>query len=324
MTFDAATISTASMDWCLAPIEDAWFLTGPTASGKTVVSLELANRLDAEIISMDSMAIYRDMDIGTAKPTRQERQSVPHHMIDVVAPSDDYSLAQYVATAHLLAQEIRERGKQVLFVGGTPLYLKCLLRGMFLGPPPDEQFRADIEHDVTKYGIEVLQRRLKSVDPLSAFKILPNDKRRMIRALEVARATGIPISHWQTQFERGSTTRNQRVFALGWERGVLHKRVEDRVNHMLQEGLVEEVQQLLAKYHSLSKTAMQAVGYKEPIAFLSGEIDQPNMQQQIVFHTRQFVRRQEMWLRSLDEVKRVGIANENSLTKAADEILSLA
>ncbi len=155
------------------------------------------------------MAVYRDMDIGTAKPSAEDRRQVVHHMIDVVAPTDDYSLSQYVAAAHKTASEIRARGRNVLLVGGTPLYLKSLLRGMFLGPPPDEQFRAEIEEDVARYGLEPLRQRLATVDPLSAFKILPNDKRRMIRALEVARATA-SMSHWQTQFERVSRDENKK------------------------------------------------------------------------------------------------------------------
>ena len=219
----------STVDWCLPPVKNCWFLTGPTASGKSSVSLDLAKRLDAEIISMDSMAIYREMDIGTAKPTRADRESIAHHMIDVVLPTDDYSLSQYVSAAHQQAKDIRERGKQVLFVGGTPLYLKSLLRGLFLGPPPDEQFRQEVEADVSTYGIDCLRQRLMQVDPLSAFKILPNDQRRMIRALEVAKATGVPLSHWQTQFERISEDSEQRVFALSWERGDLHHRVEQRV-----------------------------------------------------------------------------------------------
>ncbi len=307
--------------WCLPPIKNAWFLTGPTGSGKTLVSIDLAKKINAEIISMDSMAVYKEMDIGTAKPTRQERNAINHHLIDVVSPQDDYSLSQYVMEAHAKAAEIQARGKQVLFVGGTPLYLKSLLRGMFLGPEPDHDFRASIEEDVKNFGIEVLQQRLKSVDPLSAFRILPNDMRRMIRALEVARATGIPISHWQTQFERTPTHCNQRAFALGWLRGDLHRRVETRVQSMLKQGLLDEVKSLLEKYNQLSKTASQAVGYKEPIAFLSGKISRQDMEQQILFHTRQFVRRQEIWLRSLKEIPRLDIEKEDDLEGIADRIL---
>ncbi len=309
--------------WCVPPVEDAWFLTGPTASGKTAVSLDLAREINAEIISMDSMAIYRDMDIGTAKPSSEERNVVEHHMIDVVAPTDDYSLSQYVMAAHRKVAEIKSRGRQVLFVGGTPLYLKSLLRGMFLGPEPDQEFRDAIEDDVEAFGIEVLRNRLRSVDPLSAHKILPNDKRRMIRALEVARATGIPMSHWQTQFERVAQGREQRVFAMSWLRGDLHKRVEQRVSGMLERGLLDEVEFLLEKYNQLSKTASQAVGYKEPIAYLKGEISKAQMNEQVVFHTRQFVRRQEMWLRSLQEVQSIKIDCKASLATASHRILSL-
>ena len=308
--------------WLLPPVRDAVFLTGPTASGKTEVALDLAARLNAEIVSMDSMAVYRDMDIGTAKPTLDQLRAVPHHLIDVVEPTDDYSLAQYVAAAHRTADEIRGRGRSVLFVGGTPLYLKSLLRGMFVGPPPDEAFRAAVEADVAEFGIDTLRQRLKRVDPLSAFRIAANDQRRMIRALEVARATGTPLSHWQTQFERVACDPAIRVFALGWPRGVLHERVERRVDRMLGAGLVEEVRSLLAKYERLGKTASQAVGYKEPIEYLAGRLDRDRMREQIIFHSRQFVRRQEMWLRSLEEVRRVEVASACDLAAAADRMLA--
>ena len=310
--------------WCLPPIQDAWFLTGPTASGKTEVSLQMAERLNAEIISMDSMAVYQDMDIGTAKPSLQQRERVRHHLIDVVTPTDDYSLGQYVQAALEIAADIRQRGREVLFVGGTTLYMKSLLFGMFLGPEPDLEFRAAVEADVEQYGIEALRKRLESVDPLSAFKILTNDKRRMIRALEVAKATGRPISHWQTQFDRVSKDRFEKVFALGWLRADLHSRVEQRVALMFEQGLLSEVEQLLKKYKQLGRTASQAVGYKEPIAFLNGKLSRSELEEQVVFHSRQFVRRQEIWLRSMPQIQRIEIRNANDLPMAAEQILNHA
>ena len=182
-------------DWIKPPIENAWFLTGPTASGKSRVALELADRIDAEIISVDSMAVYRGMDIGTAKPTSEQRARVPHHLIDLVEPTSEYSVSQFVVDAHAKADEVRSRGKKVLLVGGTPLYIKTLFCGMFLGPPADWEFRAAVEADVAEYGIDCLRKRLQQVDPLSAFKILDGDVRRMTRALEVAKITGRPLSH---------------------------------------------------------------------------------------------------------------------------------
>ena len=164
------------------PVEDCWFLTGPTASGKTGIGLELAERIGAEIVSLDSMALYRGMDIGTAKPTAEQRRRVPHHLIDIVNPDTEFSLSQYVAAAHQVVAQIRQRGCEVLFVGGTPLYLKALLRGLYPGPPADWQFRQEIEEELKFVGIEALHTRLQQVDPLAAARLHPHDKRRIIRA----------------------------------------------------------------------------------------------------------------------------------------------
>jgi len=185
----------------MPPASDCWYLTGATASGKTSIGIELAGRLDAEIISLDSMAIYRGMDIGTAKPSTEQQHSVPHHLLDVVDPNEDYSLDQYVEAAHEKIAEIQDRGRQVLLVGGTPLYLKALLRGLFSGPPADWEFRREVEAEVERVGVEALHARLAQVDPLAADTLHPQDTRRIIRALEVYKITGQPISHLQEQFE---------------------------------------------------------------------------------------------------------------------------
>ncbi len=310
--------------WFKKPVLDAWYLSGPTASGKTQVALDLAERLDAEIISLDSMAVYRGMDIGTAKPTANQLRKVPHHLIDLVDPTEDYSVSQFVTDAHRVADSIRSRGKQVLFVGGTPLYLKTLLRGMFLGPPADWDFRQQVAEDTEKYGFEALRNRLEQVDPLSAHKILLGDIRRMTRALEVARVTGVPLSHWQTQFERASKPENCRVFVLGWDRPTIHHRVQQRVQQMFDLGLVFEVQGLLDRYSQLGRTAMQAVGYKEPIDYLQGKRSLAETLELVIIHTRQFVRRQEIWFRSLPEIRRIPVADEMDLAKVSERILASA
>lgn len=309
-------------DWIQKPLNDALFLTGPTASGKSRVALELASKIDAEIISVDSMAVYRDMDIGTAKPPRTAREQVPHHLIDVLPPTDEYSVSQFVSDAHAKAAEIRSRGKQVLLVGGTPLYLKSLLCGMFLGPPADWEFREQVERDIEAHGLDALRNRLQQVDPLSAHRILPGDKRRMIRALEVAKITGMPLSHWQTQFERFSIPSDCQAFVLSWERPKLHERVEQRVDAMFSEGLLDEVKQLKARYGILGRTASQAVGYKEPLAFLDGALGHREMVDQVKAHTRQFVRRQEIWFRSMPGFARLNVDSEDSLGEIATQIRS--
>src|SRR5262245_28418915 len=215
-----------------ANVRDAWFLTGPTAAGKTAVGLELARRIGAEIISLDSMALYRGMDIGTAKPTREERQSIPHHLIDVLDPANEFSVAQYLDAAQAAANEVAARSKDILFVGGTALYLKALLRGLFSGPPADWSLRRELEEVARVEGPDALHRRLREVDRAAAAKLHPNDARRTIRALEVHATTGRPISSMQEQFERGRPADECRVFVLDWPREQLEERIRRRVDQM--------------------------------------------------------------------------------------------
>jgi tRNA dimethylallyltransferase len=307
----------------IPPLADAWYLTGPTASGKTAVGLELAERLEAEIISLDSMSVFRGMDIGTAKPTLADRARVPHHLVDVVDPDQEFSLAEYVRRAHTAAQEIRERGRTVLVVGGTPLYLKAMLRGLYQGPPPDWEFRRAVEEEVARVGLAALRERLELVDPLSAAKLHPHDQRRMIRALEVHRLTGRPLSHLQTQFEEASTAAVGRVFALSWPRGELHARIDARVERMFELGLIEEVRGLLARYGTLGRTAAQAVGYQEVQEFLAGTSDLASTKAKVKAATHQFARRQETWFRSLRECRSVPQQEHDSPATVADAILSL-
>ncbi|MBU4399549.1 MAG: tRNA (adenosine(37)-N6)-dimethylallyltransferase MiaA, partial [Planctomycetes bacterium] len=226
-------------------VRDCWFLSGPTASGKSAVGVELARRIGAEIVSLDSMALYRGMDIGTAKPTDRQRRSVPHHLIDVIEPWEEYSLAMYVEASERIAAEIAGRGRRTLFVGGTPLYLKGLLRGIFRGPPADWQLRRRLADQSQEHGGDWLHRRLLEVDPASAARLHPNDSRRLIRALEVFEKTGRPISELQRQFEVGRPASECRVFVLDWPRAELHARIERRVEEMFVAGLVDEVRRLL-------------------------------------------------------------------------------
>ena len=305
----------------LPPVADCLFLTGPTASGKSSVGVRLARRLDAEIISLDSMAVYRGMDIGTAKPTREQRQAAPHHLLDVCEPTENYSLSQYVETAHAAVEAIRARGRRVLFVGGTPLYLKSLLRGVFQGPPADWDFRTRVEREVEQVGLEALHQRLWQVDPPLAAKLHPSDKRRIIRALEVHRITGEPLSHRQFQFEEANRAVGCRVFTLSRPRRELHARIAQRVERMTEGGLLEEARQLAASHGALGRTASQAVGYRECLAHLAGELPWAEATRRILVRTRQFARRQETWFRSLPECEFVGCSAASS---ASDESQWLA
>ncbi len=303
---------------------DCWFLSGATASGKTAVGIALAQRINGEIISLDSMAIYRGMDIGTAKPTPDQRATVRHHLIDIVEPSVEFSVAQYVDAAATVVADIRSRGKEPLFVGGTPLYLKSLLRGLFDGPPADWQLRQEIEQELAHVGQPALYDRLVQVDPVAASHIHPHDTRRLIRALEVYRATGQPISHQQFQFEEGRAADECRVFVLRRRREELHARIEGRVEAMIECGLVDEVRRLMADGRELGRTARQAVGYREAIAFLSGEYDGEEMVARIKARTRRFAKRQGTWFRSLSECRFVDISGDVNPSDVATAIAALA
>jgi tRNA dimethylallyltransferase len=303
-------------------------LAGATATGKTRLALELAEHLanvgpGAEIISADSRQVYRGMDIGTAKPTATDRAAVPHHLLDIVEPAQEFSLAEFVALAHQAIQDIRSRGREVLLVGGTPLYLKSLLRGLYQGPPPDWEFRRAIEAEIQEVGLGALRERLEMVDPLSAQKLHPNDQRRMIRALEVYRQTGQPISHQQVQFEEGRRAEQCNVFCLAWPRDELHRRIDARVERMFSVGLVEEVRKLLEQHGNLSRTASQAVGYREVLEHLTGALDLPTTIERVKHATHQFARRQETWFRGLEECRFVPQAEGRAASEVVEEILGV-
>lgn len=301
-----------------------WYLTGATATGKTGVSLELARELNAEIVTLDSMTIYRGMDIGTAKASAADRAAVPHHLIDICDPSDEFTVSRYRALAHEAIRDIRSRGREVLFVGGSALYLKALLRGLFQGPPADPQFREAIEAEADRIGWEKLHGRLALVDPVTAHRLHVNDHRRIVRALEVFRLTGRPISHWQMEFETATPAEQCRVFALRRPRGELHQRIAARVRWMFSEGLVEEVRGLLARYGGLSHTASQAVGYQEVLAHLAGASDLAATEERVLVRTRRFARHQETWFRGLEECRIIEIAGEQPESSIAGLILAMA
>jgi tRNA dimethylallyltransferase len=231
-------------------------------------------------------------------------------LVDIVEPSVEFSVAQYVDAAAAAVADIRSRGREPLFVGGTPLYLKSLLRGLFDGPPADWQLRREIEEELQHVGQPALYERLAQVDPVAASHIHPHDTRRLIRALEVYRATGQPISHQQLQFEEGRAADKCRVFVLRRRREELHARIEGRVEAMIECGLVDEVRGLTAGGRELGRTARQAVGYREALAYLSGEYGRDEMIARIKARTRRFAKRQGTWFRSLSECRFIDIAGE--------------
>jgi tRNA dimethylallyltransferase len=286
------------------------------------VGLALAQRLGAEILSLDSMAVYRGMDIGTAKPSIDDRRHVTHHLVDFLDPSEELSLARYVELAAGKVAEIRSRGREPLFVGGTPLYLKALLRGIFRGPPADWALRHELEELARERGPEELHARLAAVDTATAGKLHARDLRRIIRALEVYQKTGVPISQLQRQFDQGRPAQECRVFVLQWPRDELYARIDARVEAMFAAGLVDEVQRLMARGQSFSRTAAQALGYREVLAHLRGEHALDATIELVKTRTRQFAKRQLTWFRSLSECRSVPMTAGRPVAEAAEEILA--
>jgi len=315
-------IPTDQLDSFPSLVGRAIVLTGPTASGKSSVAVELAERIEAEIISLDSIAVYREMDIGTAKPDDEQQSRVPHHLIDRVDPNQQFSVACYLQAAHAAVEDIEGRGRRVIFAGGTPMYLKGILRGFDPGPPADWEFRQAVERDVEKHGLAALWQRLQQVDPLAAHRIDPSDMRRMIRALEVAHLTGQPISHRQTQFDRRYDAEQCNVFHFSWNRTTLHQRIDRRVDQMFATGLVDEVKQLLKRWGSLSRTASQAVGYREVLQHLEDETDLTQTVDEVAAHTRQLARRQETWFRSFHEIRSIQLDEPLDPAAIAERIAS--
>lgn len=304
------------------PFDDCWFLTGPTGGGKTEIALELAERLNAEIVSMDSMAVYRRMDIGTAKPTPDEQHRAIHHLIDTINPDEKYSLAQYLHDAKAAVSQIRSRGKEVLFVGGTPLYLKGLLRGIFEGPQADPTLRKELRHLAETAEPGELHRRLQKIDPTTALRLHPNDTLRLIRAIEVFEKTGRPISELQKQFDHGRSAEACRVFVLNWDRATIYNRINRRVDRMFEIGLLDEVKQLRTDFPKLSRTAAQGVGYREVLDLLDGKL--PDLQTTIELvkqNTRRFAKRQYTWFRGLSECRFIDIAEPLDIPLIATAIV---
>jgi tRNA dimethylallyltransferase len=273
-------------------------LTGPTASGKTQLGIDLAERLGAEIVSMDSMALYRGMDVGTAKPTLAERARVRHHLIDVLDPWESASVAWWRERATQCSRDIRDRGKRVLFVGGTPLYLKALLYGLFKGPAADPGLRARLSEESRTFGVSALHQRLHQVDPDAAAKIHFNDLRRIIRALEVWELTGRPMSSWQQQWSSNPTGRLEVVW-LDRPREQLYQRIDERVQRMFRDGLVAEVERLRGLGKPLSRVPLQALGYKEVLSHLGGAAPLDETIRQVQQRSRNFAKRQISWFRHL-------------------------
>lgn len=293
------------------------FLSGATASGKTALAVRAAKEIDAEIVSLDSMAIYRGMDIGTAKPTFEERAGVAHHMFDVADPKQEYSLVEYLKAAENVVRDVESRGKRALFVGGSPLYLKAILFGVFESPPADPALRDSLRRQEEEERGS-LWRALREVDPRAAARLHQNDVKRLVRALEVYKLTGVPISEQQTQFDAPPIVDPRRVFILTRPREELYRRINRRVEIMIQDGFLDEARRLFASGVTLGPTASKAVGYREMAAVINGEQTLEEAVERVSQSTRNFAKRQETWFRSLTAL---GAQRLEAQGKSSDELL---
>lgn len=275
---------------------DCWFLAGPTAAGKSALAIPLAHRLGAEIVSVDSMAVYRGLDIGTAKPSPADQDQVAHHCLDLVPASARFSVADWLAAAAIAVADCRRRGRSILFVGGTPLFLRSLRDGLAELPPADPALRAALASEAATEGSASLHRRLAAIDPQAAARIHPNDTKRIIRAIEVATLTGQPLS---AAFDPAPDPWfESRLLILDTTRTALAERIDRRVEAMFAGGLVEETAAALAAPGGIGPTASQAPGYTEAIDLLAGRIDRSEAIRRTQLRTRQLAKRQRTWFRS--------------------------
>ena len=277
-------------------------IVGPTASGKTTLSIELAKKINGEIVSCDSMQIYKDMDIGSAKPTKQEMQGIKHYMIDIVDPDERFSVAEYKKQAEVAIEEILKKGKTPIVVGGTGLYANSLIYGIEYNEIKlDEQYRKDLEDIASsEQGLKKLYEEALKIDSQAMEIISPNDKKRIIRVLEIYHSTGKTKTELEIESRKNGVKYDYKVFAIDMDRDILYDRINKRVDIMLKNGLIEEVKNLLQKYKEFP-TAMQGLGYKEVVEYLNKDISKEEMIQKIKQETRRYAKRQLTWFRKNKE-----------------------
>ena len=272
-------------------------ICGPTASGKTALSIELAKQINGEIVSADSMQIYKDMDIGTAKPTQEEKQGIKHYLIDFVSPDERYSVADYKQKNKKAIREILKKGKVQIIVGGTGLYVDSLIYEIeYPNIEFDEKYREKLEKEVEENGLEELYEKAKEIDNEAIQKISKNDKKRILRILEIYHATGKNKTEQEKESRKKEVEYDYKVFALKWDREMLYERINKRVDIMLEQGLIEEVKSIYEKYNKFP-TAMQGLGYKEVVEYLENKTTKEEMIEKIKQETRRYAKRQMTWFR---------------------------
>jgi len=295
-------------------------IVGPTCSGKSQVALNLAERLNTEIISADSRQIYKYLSIGTAKPTENELSKIKHHFIDALSPDEDYNVSKYEEEALNIIARLSSENKIPIVAGGSGLYVKAIIDGIINEVSVDEEYRQQLKEKREIYGNEFLYNELKRVDPVSASKMLPQNWKRVMRALEVYHLTGKPIWEFHQSHKR-EVDYQFCQFGLMWEREILYSRIEKRVDSMIENGLIEEVRNILSMGFPKSLNSLNTVGYKEIISFLENEITLDKAIQLIKRNTRRFAKRQMTWFRKDKRIKWIQISNESDLHYIPDIIL---
>ena len=298
-------------------------ILGVTASGKGRLAFDLAESLGAEIISIDSMKVYRRMDIGTAKPPKEARKRIKYHLIDVVEPSEPFSVGAFFDLAYGAIEQIKSCKRKIIAVGGTALYIKALLYGLFEGPGSDEQIRAELQARAENEGLEQLYRELQKVDLAATERISPRDSKRIIRALEVYKISGKPISSLQQQFDAERPLHPWTIIGLRREKSVENSRINQRAKKMIAAGFIDEVKSLLAEDKPLSKQARCAIGYAEIIDYLNGKISLEDATELIKKNTRRLAKNQRTWFKTFKDVNWLDVDAEEPTEKIFDRAKTL-
>ncbi len=296
-------------------------LVGPTAIGKSRVAIEVAKALGTEVLTADSTQVYRGMDIGTDKPSSEEREEVPHQLIDLVDPDEPFNVGEYRRLAVVEIDRLHCEHRIPLIVGGTGLYVRALLRGLWPGPPVDWDLRRALEHEAQERGVAALYQELGNVDPERARLVHPHDSVKVLRALEIFRQTGIPVSQVHQQHAFQDRPFAALVLGLTMEREKLYRRIEERVHVELEKGLVEETRRLLSQGYARSLTSMKSLGYRQMAGFLEGEYDFDEAVRLLKRDTRHFAKRQMTWFRKEPEIQWRQVSPDESIANITSRIL---
>ena len=293
--------------------EQVIVICGPTASGKTSLGIKLAKKIEGEIVSCDSMQIYKDMTIGTAKPTDEERKEAKHYLVDFVMPNERYSVAEYKKDAEYTIEQIIKSGKKPIIVGGTGLYLNSLVYGIdYPNIETDLNYRQELEDRVNKEGLENLYKEANKIDSKAMEKISSNDKKRILRILEIYHSTGKTKTQLEEDSRKNGPKYDYKIFVLNMDREKLYDRINKRVDIMIEDGLIDEVKQLLKKYKEFP-TAMQGLGYKEVVEYLENKLTKVEMIEKIKQETRRYAKRQITWFKSYENAIWLDAFNENNV-----------